>query len=109
MKLDFKNNEKKYINIYRQKGYLENYRIHKDQLVEISNLNTYSSKQVYVIAKYMFEDVNNPNDNSILYILKTSSGSKGLLLEDKATKNSSLTNFFDAIPNENIQYKENLF
>ncbi len=65
----------------QKKGYTEDYNLcdaglehkHKKHIHEAGDLN--------VVKYYRFEGMTNPDDNAILYVIETSNGEKGLLVD----------------------------
>ncbi len=62
----------------KEDGYSEDFRINAGGLSSTGN-NSYSPEEVTVENFYRFEGQSDPDDNSILYILRTSDGLKGTL------------------------------
>ncbi len=109
MKLNFHTNENDYEKIYRQKGYIANYILDKNILIDVSNLKEFNPNEVFIIAKYLFEGAKNPRNTSMLFVIRTIDGSKGMLrIRNNAIKNSDLTTFISEIPKKNISGKDNL-
>ncbi|TSE09159.1 hypothetical protein [Aquimarina algiphila] len=110
MESSFDTNENKYKEIYKKKGYTSNYILHQNKLVDVSDSKEFKPHEVYVVARYLFEGIKNPTDTSVLYILKTISGSKGTFLQRNNLKKDRdlAVSFFDKIPQKNISKEDNL-
>jgi len=106
MKENSLQSEKDYIEQYQKKGYTSSYRIQEYKLVNANSNLDYSPKEVYIVAEHRFEGMSNPSDMSILYVIETKEGSKGTLLANYSPASStSMAEFFNSIPKENISDK----
>ncbi len=69
------------MNALRDKGFVEDFNL-LDTFLENKNKNSkYSAKDFEVEHYFRFEGNANPSDNSILYAIKTSDGTKGVLVD----------------------------
>jgi hypothetical protein len=64
-----------------EKGYTENYKVDGKVLTSEDGQTKYAPEQVVIPNYYRFEGYSDPADNSILYLLETSDGKKGILLD----------------------------
>jgi hypothetical protein len=64
-----------------EKGYTENYKVEGKMLTSGDGEATYTPDQVVIPNYYRFEGYSDPADNSILYLLETADGKKGMLLD----------------------------
>ena len=62
-------------------GYTAQFKVTNQGLFSMSNEQTYKPGEVKVINFYRFEGQSDPGDNSILYVLETSDGLKGTLVD----------------------------
>ncbi len=111
MKQKFANNENenKYIRTYQAKGYTAEFIVNKNKLVDISDLKEFTAQEVYIVAKYLFESIHNPEYIVTLYIIKTTNRSKGtFLFKNDTAQDSEVLNFFNDIPEGNISNNQNL-
>ncbi len=73
------------INELKSEGYTEDFDIKDDKIVNYKHKTSYNSDQVKVLAHYRFEGVTNPSDNSIIYVIETNDGKKGVLVDGYGT------------------------
>lgn len=70
------------INMLRiEEGYEEDFNLLDEQLELKSQNERFGHDEFTVDAVYRFEGMSNPDDNSILYAITTSSGHKGVLVD----------------------------
>jgi hypothetical protein len=69
------------INKMKEDGYKEDFQVSKKGLTTFSESTTYSPEQVKIVNFYRFEGVSDPGDNTILYVIETSDGTKGTLVD----------------------------
>lgn len=101
--------EKYYINQYQQKGYVSDYQIKNDNLIDLKSKNEYAPNAVFIVAEHRFEGMSNPSDMSILYVIETNNGSKGTVLVPYGPANiTSLAEFFAKVPKEHCSNKVNI-
>lgn len=87
-------------------GYEANFKIADNKLQAKDGERSYSPDQVRVNNFYRFEGNSDPADNAILYVLETTDGTKGTLLDAYGTyADDSVNKFFDQV--ENINKKVN--
>ncbi|ETN95195.1 hypothetical protein [Zhouia amylolytica] len=69
------------INSLKADGYVEDFNL-CDAGVENKHKKTiHNSDELKVVAFYRFEGQTNPDDSSVLYVIETTSGEKGLLID----------------------------
>ncbi|MEZ4859622.1 MAG: phosphoribosylpyrophosphate synthetase [Flavobacteriaceae bacterium] len=72
-------------------GYTEDFNLY-DQGMESGSLEKqWEAAQLKVIKYYRFEGMSSPEDNSILYVIETSDGKKGLLVDNYSASESNLS------------------
>ena len=104
-----KKSEKYYITQYQQKGYVSDYQMKNEHLIDLKSKKEYKPKDIFVVAEHRFEGMSNPSDMSILYVIETKNGSKGTVLVPYGAANvTSLAEFFAMIPKENCSNKINI-
>ena len=63
-----------------RKGFNENFRMENNQLVLDGPKRTYKPENIKIIDEYRFEGNTDPDDMSILYVVETNMGDKGLVV-----------------------------
>jgi hypothetical protein len=64
-----------------EKGYRENFKVEGATLVTEDGGHVYKAEDVSIANFYRFEGYSDPADNSILYLIETRNGPKGMLLD----------------------------
>jgi hypothetical protein len=94
--------ERTYITKYQDLGYTSNYRMKNEVLVDVETKKEYTAKEIFIEKEFRFEGMSNPDDMSILYIIKTKDGSKGTILANYSPSSATdMAAFFATIPKEN--------
>jgi hypothetical protein len=62
-------------------GYIYDFNLEEKQLCCEKLDKTFSPKEFKVVGNYRFEGMSNPDDNSVIYVIETSSGEKGTLVD----------------------------
>ncbi len=65
----------------KKEGYTENFMANENGLVALGSKKSYSSPEVTIPDYFRFEGESNPDDNSILYLIETNDGTKGILTD----------------------------
>lgn len=66
---------------FRNNGYDKDFRLQKDGRLMINGTNkTFAPEDIRIHDELRFEGDSNPDDMSILYVLETTSGEKGLVV-----------------------------
>ena len=76
------------------KGYTEDFKITDRGLEALHVHNWYQPEQIQVVNFYRFEGESDPDDNAILYIIETSDGTKGTLVDAYGIYNDSKVSKF---------------
>lgn len=85
-------------------GYTEDFTITEQGLESLQKHSNYSPNEIQVVNFYRFEGESDPSDNAILYIIETSDGTKGTLVDAYGTYNDArVTRFMQDV--ETIQKK----
>jgi hypothetical protein len=80
------------------KGYTENYKVEGKMLTSEDGETKYAPDQVVIPNYYRFEGYSDPADNSILYLLETADGKKGILLDAyDAYADARISNFIKSV------------
>lgn len=73
------------INELKKEGFTEDFDVKDDFIVNHKYKTSYTSDQIKVLSHYRFEGVTNPSDNSIIYVIETDDGKKGVLVDGYGT------------------------
>lgn len=102
-------NELDYIKKYQSEGYTSNFRFDNEKLIELKTKNSYKPEQIIIKREHRFEGMSNPSDMSILYVIETTDGYKGLVTANYSSdSNTGLDEFFKNIPEENDLSNKNI-
>jgi len=71
-------------------GYTVDYNLHDDGLQSIHHGKIYTADEMKVVKYYRFEGMSNPSDNSILYVIETTDGKKGIMVDSYGADSSSI-------------------
>ena len=66
-------------------GYTDSFNVTTRGLYSISKSRYYRPEQVQIINFYRFEGQGSPRDNAIMYVIETSDGLKGTLIDAYST------------------------
>jgi len=95
-------NELDLIKKYQEKGYSSNFICEGGLLMELETKKKYQPKQITIEREHRFEGLSNPSDMSILYVIKTDDGLKGMVTANYgANSDTDIDEFFKNIPKEN--------
>lgn len=109
MKNPFDKHEIDYIETYQAKGFTANFYFEEDKIINSDTKTEYQPVDIFIVAEHRYEGMSNPEDLSILYIIKTSKGDKGTLLMGYGPSSDlELSEFFNKIPKSNISNEENI-
>ncbi len=62
-------------------GYTHSFKIQDKKLFSSTNDTSYEPDQVKIVNFYRFEGQSDPGDNAIMYVIETTDGSKGTLID----------------------------
>jgi hypothetical protein len=82
------------IEALKKRGYVANFRINENGLLEAAKGRTFDASEVKLAEFHRFEGMTDPGDSTILYALETSSGLKGTLADSYGAEASELTTEF---------------
>ncbi|MGZ3956639.1 MAG: hypothetical protein ACXVBT_02050 [Flavisolibacter sp.] len=81
-----------------REGYTEDFTITEQGLESLQHHLHYTQDKIQVVNFYRFEGESDPGDNAILYIIETSDGTKGTLVDAYGTYNDTkLTRFMKEV------------
>ncbi|MCX7550091.1 hypothetical protein [Xanthomarina sp. F2636L] len=102
-------NELDLIKKYQDKGYTSNFKCENGSIIELKTKKEYLPKQIIIEREHRFEGMSNPSDMSILYVIKTDDGAKGMVTANYGVNSDTDTNeFFKSIPKENDHSNKNI-
>ena len=88
-------------------GYAENFKVSINGLSTQNGKSIYTPQQISIPNFYRFEGDSNPDDSSILYLIETTDGKKGVLIDAYGVYADALiSNFIRKV--EDIQKKTKL-
>ena len=65
----------------RNKGYVEEFSLQPHSLVSSRHQIELHPEDFEIIEVYRFEGASNPDDNTVIYVIETKNGHKGLLID----------------------------
>lgn len=77
---EFAKHEINHINLYRNKGYISNFRFENKKLINSKTKNEYLPEDITIVNEHRYEGMSNPSDMSILYVIETNKNEKGTFL-----------------------------
>src|ERR687893_330749 len=66
-------------------GYTEDFKVTDKGLESLTHHQNYKPEEIQVVNFYRFEGESDPDDNAILYVIETSDGTKGTLVDAYGT------------------------
>ncbi|MDC6352496.1 phosphoribosylpyrophosphate synthetase [Zeaxanthinibacter sp. PT1] len=69
------------ISALQEEGYTEDFNLSDDGLENKKRKTVHPADELDVVKHYRFEGMSNPADNTVLYVIETKSGEKGLLVD----------------------------
>ncbi|PVW13110.1 phosphoribosylpyrophosphate synthetase [Marixanthomonas spongiae] len=75
----------------QKKGYTEDFNLVEEGIESKSLKKEWKAGELDVVKFYRFEGMSNPADNSILYVIETQDGNKGLLVDNYSAKSDYLS------------------
>ena len=101
--MDFERKEAWYMQEYKKLGFVDEFYLKHNLLVNTLTAKEYEPGDIYIVAKHRFPGVIDPNDYSVLYIIKTFDGLNGTVLVSRGpTGNIQMVDFFEEIPNSHF-------
>jgi len=90
-----------------EKGYTENFKVLTKGLTTADGQVAYAHQDIEITDFYRFEGYSDPEDNSILYLIKTNDGRKGMLVDAYgAQADAKISTFIHKV--EDIHKKKNV-
>ncbi|MGC1515477.1 MAG: phosphoribosylpyrophosphate synthetase [Maribacter sp.] len=71
----------KAITALQKEGFTEDFNLCDAGVENKSRKSVHSATELEVVKHYRFEGISDPADNTILYVIETSNGEKGLLVD----------------------------
>jgi hypothetical protein len=68
-------------NKMRELGYKEDFKVDKSGLQTFDGKNNFKPEDVKIVNFYRFEGVSDPGDNTVMYVIETTNGTKGTLVD----------------------------
>lgn len=65
----------------QEEGYTEDFNLHSAGVENKHRKTVHPASELNVVKYYRFEGMTNPADNTVLYVIETSRGQKGLLVD----------------------------
>ena len=85
-------------------GYEEDFKVTERGLESLQKGKVYKPEQVQVVNFFRFEGMSDPDENAILYVIKTDDGTQGTLIDAYGVyTDANITTFMKEV--ENIQKK----
>src|SRR6476660_9519324 len=69
------------VNRMVKEGYTEDFKITERGLESMNKQKNYSPDQIQIVNFFRFEGMSKPDDNAVLYVIETSDGTKGTLID----------------------------
>ena len=69
------------IDSLRKQGYLEEFSLHPHSLISSRCSLELHPQDFEIVEVYRFEGDSNPDDNTVIYVIRTKEGYKGLLID----------------------------
>jgi hypothetical protein len=79
------------INDSRNRGYSIDFNLMENQIECLSTKRAWEPEELTVVKFYRFEGASNPSDNSILYLIETPDGGKGLLVDSYGAEHGGIS------------------
>lgn len=79
------------ISDFQKKGYTIDFNLAENHLESKSIKQMWKAEQLKVVKFYRFEGESNPSDNSILYVIETNDGKKGLLVDNYGAQRGAIS------------------
>ncbi len=68
-------------NRMKEEGYKEDFQVDENGLHTFDKSRNFTPEEVRIVNYYRFEGVSDPGDNTILYVIETTDGTKGTLAD----------------------------
>lgn len=76
---------------FQQKGYTVDFNLAEDHLKSKSLKRAWKPEELTVVKFYRFEGESNPADNSVLFVIETTDGEKGLLVDAYGAQSGTIS------------------
>ena len=84
------------VNKAMKNGYVDNMKITRQGLYLAASDKTYTPAEVNIVDFYRFEGQSDPADNAIMYVIETTDGDKGIVIDAYGTYSDEHVNKFIA-------------
>lgn len=85
-------------------GYTEDFKVTECGLESMNKQKNYSPDQIQIVNFFRFEGMSKPDDNAVLYVIETSDGTKGTLIDAYGMyKDARISRFMNDV--ERVQKK----
>ena len=64
-----------------KQGYTENFQVVNEKLKALSDDSLFDTSQIAIPNFFRFESQSDPSDNSIIYVIETNEGKRGMLID----------------------------
>lgn len=75
-------------------GYTEDFKVGEQGLESLNKQASYKPEQVQIVNFFRFEGMSDPDDNAVLYVIQTTDGTKGTLIDAYGIYNDARTSRF---------------
>ncbi len=76
---------------FQQKGYTVDFNLAEDHLKSKSLKKKWKPEELTVVKFYRFEGESNPSDNTILFVIETNDGEKGLMVDAYGAQSGTIS------------------
>src|SRR5689334_14962184 len=80
-RLTYMSPEMRCLHRVEEKGFTDQFKLSEKGLTCLANNRTYPPNEVSVVNFYRFEGISDPDDMSIIYVIRTSDGRQGTLVD----------------------------
>ncbi|MWB93916.1 hypothetical protein GON26_06050 [Flavobacterium sp. GA093] len=102
MKREISKNEMDYIEEYQKNGYTCNFMFEGGCLLDTETKYAYQPDEIFIVAHHRYEGMSDPDDMSILYVIRTADNQLGTYLLGYGPMAAlEEAEFFKNIPEEN--------
>jgi hypothetical protein len=88
----------------RDDGFKEDYTVKEGKLLSLTTSKSYTAEEINIVNFFRFEGQTDPADDSIMYVIQTTDGSKGTLVDGYGPSSDADTSKF-IVQVENMQKK----
>ncbi|SHJ79799.1 hypothetical protein [Pseudozobellia thermophila] len=101
---NYAKHEKDLIHQYEAEGFTHQFRYGSGSLIDTETKKKYAPTDLRIVEEHRYEGMSNPSDLSILYVLRTNDGIKGLFLMAYGPHaDTDTADFFKEVPQVDAQ------